>query len=222
MPMDGTYHYWMNGRQVDITETFRITLNDQSDSVIEAERIAPAFDSRIDSQAFYKNGRISHFEIEWQNNGTNAVKYASAHYQFTSDMIIVNRNIDEQAFREMLPMPEVFVVLPLLQIFMGKAILEAFELGHGNRVPVLIPITRDPNDKVQLLALELEIRFVNHIGQEVITVNNEDYSANVFNFAGNSGQDTKFWIAENNILLKHEWQEYPNQAWEARLVNHSQ
>lgn len=217
MPMNGTYHYWMNGRQVDITETFRFFLNERSDSVIEAEHIAPAFDSRIASQAFYKNERISHFEIEWQNNNVNAVKYASAHYQFTSDTIIVDRNIDEQAFRETLPMPEVFVVLPLLQVFIGKAVHETLELGHGNRIPVLTPITRDPNDKVQLLALELDMRSVNHIGHEVIIVNNENFSADIFNFTSNS----KVWIAENDILLKHEWEEHPNQLWEAKLVNYN-
>jgi len=221
MSMNGTYHYWMNGKQADITETFRFTLNEQSDSVTEAERLAPAFDLRIATQAYYKNERISHFEIEWQNNSANAVKYANAHYQFTSDTIIVNRNIDERAFRESLPMPEVFVVLPLLQVFIGKTIREAFELGKGNRVPVLIPITRDPNDKIQLLALELDMRSVSHIGHEVITVNNEDYPADVFSFAGISGQNAKFWVAENNILLKHAWLEHPNQLWEAKLVNYN-
>lgn len=145
--MKGTYHYWMNGTLADITETFRIALNDKTDTVIESERNAPAFNSRIAAQASYQNGRISQFEIEWQNGGADAVQYASAHYQFTEDKILVYRNIDEQAFLETLPTPEVFIILPLLRVFTGKAIRESFELGQGQHLPVLVPNIKDAKDK---------------------------------------------------------------------------
>jgi len=222
----GTYHYWMNGTQADITETFRFISNgtsfgsaqDKPDTVIESERHAPAFNSRIAARASYQNGRITHFDIEWQNDNADAVKFANAHYQFTEDKIIVNRNIDEQAFLETLPMPEVFVVLPLLRVFTGKAIRQTFELGNGQRVPVLVPNIKDPNDNIQLLALELDMRSASHMGQETITLNETEYSADVFNFhGGNHDQTAKFWIDENDILLKYEWQQN-DIFWEVKLV----
>jgi len=210
----------MNGTPTDITETFRITSNDKSDTVIESERNAPAFDSRIAARASYQNGRITHFEIEWQNNNADAVKFASAHYQFTEDKILVNRNIDEQAFLETLPMPEVFIVLPLLRVFIGKAIREAFELGQGQRVPVLIPNIKDPNDNIQLLALELDMRSASHIGQEALMINQTAYNTDVFNFTGgNYDQTAKFWVNENDVLLKYEWQQNPDLFWEVKLTN---
>ena len=45
--MNGTYRYWMNGTQADITETFRITSTGGADTTIEAFRHAEAFGSQI-------------------------------------------------------------------------------------------------------------------------------------------------------------------------------
>ncbi len=208
----------MNGTQADITETFRIFLNDQADTVIESERHAPAFDSRIAAQAFYQNGRISHFEIEWQNGNEGAVKFANAHYQFDTDKIVVTRDIDGKHFLETLPTPEVFVVLPLLRVFTGKAIRETFELGKRQRVPVLVPNIKDAKDNVQLLALELDMRSASHIGQETVSINEAEFAADIFNFTGgNYDQTAKFWVAENDLLLKYEWQQN-DVFWEVKLV----
>jgi len=216
--MQGTYHYWMNGTLSDITETFRIISTPESDTVIESERNAPTFYSRIAVRAVYQNERISHFDIEWQNGNTDAVKFANAHYQFTEDKIIVNRNIDEQAFLETLPTPEVFIVLPLLRVFTGKAIRETFRLGNGQRVPVLVPNIKDAKDKVQLLALELDMRSANHIGQETITINEQEFTVDIFNFTGGKyDQTATFWIAENDLLLQYEWQQN-DIFWEVKLA----
>jgi len=218
--MQGIYHYWMNGTLSDITETFRITINDQSDTVIESERNAPTFNSRIAAKASYQHGRIAQFEIEWQNDNEGAVKFANAHYQFTKNKIIVNRNIDEQAFLETLPMPEVFIVLPLLRVFTGKAIRETFEMGQGIRAPVLVPNIKDPNDKVQLLALELDMRFATAINKETLTIGNKEHQTEIYRFTGGSYDETaKFWVDDNDILLKYEWQQNPDLYWEVKLTS---
>ena len=219
--MQGTYHYWMNGTLSDITETFRIIHNNQSDTVIESERNAPAFNSRIAAKAFYKFRHITHFELEWENGNESAVQFANAHYQFTEDKILVNRNIDEQAFLETLPMPEVCVVLPLLRVFTGRAIRETFELGQGIRAPVLVPNIKDPNDKVQLLALELDMRFATAVSKDAIIIGNKEHETEIYRFTGGSYDETaKFWVDENDILLKYEWQQNPDLFWEVKLVNY--
>jgi len=216
--MQGTYHYWMNGTLSGITETFRINTNDQADTVIESERNAPIFNSRITAKAFYKNGRISHFEIEWENGNEGAVQFANAHYQFTSDTILVTRDIDGGHFLETLPMPEVSVVFPLLRVYTGRTIRETFELGKGIRVPVLVPNIKDPNDKVQLLALELDMRFATVITQDTVSVGDKEHQAQTYRFTGGSYDETaKFWIDENDILLKYEWQQ-DDIFWEVKLV----
>ena len=217
--MQGTYHYWMNGTLSGITETFRINTNDQADTVIESERNAPIFNSRIAAKAFYKNGHISHFEIEWENGNEGAVQFANAHYQFTSDTILVTRDIDGGHFLETLPMPEVSVVFPLLRVFTGRTIRETFELGKGIRVPVLVPNIKDPNDKVQLLALELDMRFATAITQDTVSIDNKEHQAQTYRFTGGSYDETaKFWIDENDILLKYEWQQ-DDIFWEVKLTN---
>ena len=209
----------MNGTLADITETFRIFINDQADTVIESERHAPAFKSRIAAKALYQNERISHFEIEWENRNKDAVQFANAHYQFTSSEILVTRDIDGGHFLETLPMPEVSVVLPLLRVFTGRAIRETFELGKGIHVPVLVPNIKDPTDNVQLLALELDMRFATVITNDFITIGDKDYQANTYRFTGGSYDETaKFWVDENDILLKYEWQQNPDLFWEVKLV----
>jgi len=209
----------MNGRQADITETFRFISDGTTDTVIESERHAQVFDSRIAVRAVYTREHISHFEVEWQNGNTDAVKFASAHYQFTADKIIVHRNIDEQAFLETLPMPEVFIVLPLLRIFTGKAIREAYALGRGDWVPILVPNIQDPSDNVQLLALELSLRSVTYLGRDKLVINNEEHTVDVFNFIGRNYDHTaKFWVNENDILLQYHWQQ-GDVFWEVKLTN---
>jgi hypothetical protein len=209
----------MNGELSDIAETFRIFSNDQSDTVIESERNAPTFNSRISTQAIYKSRRISHFEIEWENRNEGAVQFANAHYQFTVDKILVTRDIDGMHFSEKLPTPEVFTILPLLRVYTGRAIRETFELGKGQSAPVLVPNIQEPNDNVQLLALELDMRSANQLEQEKLTINDTEYASTIFSFTGgNYDQTAKFWVDKNDILLKYEWQQNPDLFWEVKLV----
>jgi len=217
--MQGIYHYWMNGTLTDITETFRIISTPKSGTVIESERNAPTFNSRIAAKAFYTNGNITHFELEWENGNESAVQFANAHYQFTTDEILVTRDIDGGHFLETLPMPEVCVVLPLLRVFTGRAIRETFELGQGVRAPVLVPNIKDPNDKVQLLALELDMRFATAINKDTLPIGNKKHQAEIYRFTGGSYDETaKFWVDQNDILLKYEWQQTPDLFWEVKLV----
>ncbi|MDX1377973.1 MAG: hypothetical protein R3307_03920 [Anaerolineales bacterium] len=217
--MKGTYRYWMNRTQTDIIETFRVISTSKADTVIESERHAPAFNSRIAAKASYKNGHIHHFEIEWENSSADAVQFANAHYQFTENEILVSRDIDGGHFLETLPRPEIFTVYPILRVFTGRAIRETYELGRGIRVPVLVPNIKDPNDKVQLLALELDMRFATVITQDKVSIDNKDHQTQIYRFTGGRYDETaKFWVDENDILLKYEWQQNPDLFWEVKLV----
>lgn len=218
MITSGKYHYWMNGTQADITESFRIFSNGTADTVIESFRHAETFGSRINVIAHYTEHRLTRFNVEWENKNPNAVQFANAHYQFIENKIIVNRNIDEQAFLETLPMPEIFTVLPLLRVFTGKAIRQSFALGNGVRIPVLVPNIKNPNDNVQLLTLELDLRSATKLESETITIADKKHQADLFNFhGGNYDQSAKFWIDEHDLLLKYEWQQ-GDVFWEVKLT----
>jgi len=218
--VNGTYHYWMNGTQADITESFRIDSTDKPATVIESSRHADAFDSHIKVIAHYQLNHLTHFDVEWQNGNANAVQFASAHYQFEENEIHVYRNLDGREFQERLPKPQAFTALPLLRVFTGKAIRETYALGHGGRIPVLVPNIKDPNDTVQLLALELSLRSVTHLGREMLTVNEQEFFADIFNFfGGNYDQSAKFWVDEDDLLLKYEWQQN-DVFWEVKLINY--
>ena len=108
--------------------------------------------------------------------------------------------------------------LPLLRIFTGKAIRKTHELGHGGRIPVLVPTIKNPNDTVQLLALELDLRSAVKLASENITIAEKEHQADIFNFfGGNYDQSAEFWVDENNILLKYEWQQ-DEVFWEVKLA----
>lgn len=217
--LSGKYNYWMNGTRSDITESFRIFTTPEADTVIESDRRAETFGSHIKVTAHYRSNIITHFDVEWQNDSPNAVKFANAHYQFAENEILVHRNVDGQEFHERLPKPQSFTVLPLLRVFTGRAIRQTYSLGPEQRIPVLVPNIKDPTDKVQLLALELSPRSAVHLGQETITIEETEYPADVFNFTGgNYDQTAKFWVAENDVLLKYEWQQSPELFWEVKLT----
>ena len=216
--MNGTYHYWANGIQADITETFRLTSNGTVDTVIESKRYAGAFGSHIRVLAVYNKRELTYFDVEWQNKSQNAVQYANAHYQFEEKEILIHRNIDGQEFQEQLPTPERFTVLPLLRIFTGKAIRETCTLGNGQKFPVLVPNIQEPSDKVQLLALESSLRSASHLGRETLAINNEEHTADVFNFTGGNYDHTaKFWVNKNDILLQYQWKQ-GDTFWEVKLA----
>jgi len=207
----------MNSTQTDITESFRIISDGTTDTVIESERHTETFGSHIRVSAVYKRKKLTQFNIEWRNKNQDAVQYANAHYQFEEKEILVHRSIDEQKFHECLPIPERFTVLPLLRIFTGKAIREAYALGRGNWVAVLVPNIQDPSDHVQLLALELSLRSVTYLGRDILVVNAEEHLADVFNFiGGNYDRTAKFWVNENTLLLKYQWQQ-GDTFWEVKL-----
>jgi hypothetical protein len=220
MNVNGTYHYWTNGAQSDITESFRLFTTPELATVIESIRHAASFGSHIKVIAHYKENQLKHFEVEWQNINADAVKFATAHYQFEATEIHVHRNLDGREFHERLPKPQIFTVLPLLRVFTGKAIREVYALGHGQPIPVLVPNIKDPTDAVQLLALELSLRSAVHLGKETLTINHTQHPADLFNFhGGNYDQSAKFWVGENDILLKYEWQQ-GDVFWEVKLVNY--
>jgi len=214
----GTYHYWINGTKADITETFRFTSNGTAGTVIESERHAETFGAYIHVSAVYNGKKLTHFNVEWQNKNQNAVQHANAHYQFEETEILVHRNIDGQEFHERIPIPERFTTLPLLRIFTGKAIRETYIIGHGDIVPVLVPNIQDPNDKVKLLALESSLRSATYLGRDTFVINNEEHTADIFNFTGGNYDHTaKFWVNKNDILLKYQWQQ-GDTFWEVKLV----
>lgn len=218
--MNGTYHYWMNGTQTDITESFRITTTPEFDTVIEAFRHAETFGSHIKVSAHYTDNQLAHFDVEWRNTNADAVKFASAHYQFDRNMIHVHRNLDGREFHEHLPKPQVFTVLPLLRIFTGKAIRAVCQLGNGGRIPVLVPNIKNPSDSVQLLALELDLRSATYLGTETLIINEVEHPADLLNFhGGNYDQTAKFWVDAHDILLKYEWQQ-GDVFWEVKLTQY--
>jgi len=220
MTTSGTYHYWINGTQSDIAESFRLFTTPELVTVIESDRHAETFGSHIKVTAHYTENQLAHFDVEWQNTNADAVKFANAHYQFDSNEINVRRNLDGREFHERLPKPQTFTVLPLLRIFTGTAIRKTFELGHGGRIPVLVPNIKNPNDTVQLLALELSPRSVTHLGNETLTINEVKYPADIFNFhGGNYDHSAKFWIDENDLLLKYTWQQ-GDVFWEVKLTQY--
>lgn len=208
----------MNGTPADTTESFRLITDGKPDTVVESDRHADAFDLHIHVSAGYHRNRLDHFNVTWQNNNPDAVRFANAHYQFDSKEILVHRALDGRDFHERLPRPERFIVLPLLQIFTGKAVREAYSLSRGGQVVILIPNIKDPNDHVQLLTLELSLCPVTYLGRDTMIVNDEAFTADVFNFTGGDYDRTaKFWVDENNLLLKYEWQQNDN-VWVVRLV----
>jgi len=63
------------------------------------------------------------------------------------------------------------------------------------------------------------MRSASHIGQEIITLNETEHTADLFNFTGgNYDQTAKFWVAENNLLLQYKWQQN-DIFWEVKLTN---
>jgi hypothetical protein len=59
---------------------------------------------------------------------------------------------------------------------------------------------------------------VTHLGKETLTIDDTQHPTDVFNFhGGNYDLSAKFWVGENDLLLKYEWQQ-GDVFWEVKLV----
>jgi len=130
----GIYQHLLNGVQAGITEIFRFTTDGRSDTVIESDHHADASGPHIHVSMGYRRNQLACFDATWQNNKLGGVPFANTLYQFDSKEILIRRTLGGHNFHERLPKPERFVALPLLHIFTGKAVREAYSLSRGGQV----------------------------------------------------------------------------------------
>lgn len=198
----GSYTYLRNGEPAGVSETWAVYGGPNGTVYTQAERQAPDYGSTITVGAWAEAGKISQFMVEWKNTSPEAVALAQAHYTITERHIEVERSINNSPFySRQLPTPPNLVVSPLLRCFQGPAIKQVAELGHGERVPVLVPWIHDPRNTELLLSPQLDSRSAKLLNTE----NDLDIYAYV---GGNYDDAARFWLNADGQMVKYELGEW--------------
>lgn len=198
----GSYAYFRNGEPAGVNETWAIYGLLDGAQFTRSARHAPSFGSTITVEAWANADGITRFTVEWENTTPQAVPHASAVYTITTAEITVARTVNGVTQAPIqLPTPANLVISPLLRCFQGPAIKQVAELGHGERVPVLVPWIHNPINAELLLTPQLDLRSARKL--------NSENGLDCFEYVGGNYDDAaRFWLNADDQMVKYTFGEW--------------
>jgi hypothetical protein len=211
----GRYHYLLDGDPAPIEEHWSRKARAGGGWFIRSVRNAG--DIALTVNAECESGLVLQCNVEWKASGQLPI---SAFYRLEEDGVSVIRQCgDEVTERDMFPADgegRLPLMLPLLRIFTGSVISRL--LNDGERA-VLVPSIVDPQDHASLLNPRLGNRAaaIVQAGQQA-QLFGRDYKCQLCAFTGEQyGDDSQFWIGEDETLLRYVWPQPGVGTWDVRL-----
>ncbi|MEP1472647.1 MAG: hypothetical protein ABJK20_16335 [Halieaceae bacterium] len=211
----GRYHYLLDGEPAPIDEHWSRTPRAGGGWFVRS--IRNAGDITLTVNAECEAGLVLQCNIEWIAGEQSPVR---AFYRLEEDGVSVIRQCgDEVAEHDMLAADgegRLPLVLPLLRIFTGSVISRL--LDDGERA-VLVPSIIDPEDRAALLRPRLGNRAAAIVqsGEEQQLFGRQ-YKCQRCTFTGDQyGEDSQFWLSEDETLLRYVWPQPGVGTWDIRL-----
>jgi hypothetical protein len=92
-------------------------------------------------------------------------------------------------------------------------------LAMGGQGAVLLPFIGDPADEERLLRPQVSQRQAKVLEKDVeLTLGGTDFRCRVCEYVGDQyAPGTRFWLAEDDLLVRYQWQQAQDQQWEVML-----
>jgi hypothetical protein len=209
---NGQYRYFRNGVLMAITEqwTARTTATSRH---IKAERFAGDIRISVDSEEDADGFR--HCRVDWQQQRPQGMLEIVAEYDLQQQSLALSCN-GAQRRLPLEPPAGQAVFSPLMRIYTGWTIRAL--LDKGGNASVLVPWIRDPSCEQQLLTPLYSERQAQPRGEAVINIAGHHHSAREFEYSGGEyAVGTRFWLDENDLLLRYRWQQDDANEWEVVL-----
>lgn len=212
----GVYRYELNGEPQDIIEHWRSETQPDGGLLINSTRIVPGLELQVEAVAV--QGEVSRCELRWLAPTQPAL---IAQYHFEDGGLVVSRTDgDASKVRRQLAIDMIHpapLLSPLLRVFAGPLITRL--LKDGGRGSVVVPFIGDPTAREELLLPRISERSARVLeSQSELTLAGARFTCRCCEYQGDQyGPGTRFWLGEDDLLLRYRWEQSPQQHWNVWL-----
>ena len=109
-----------------------------------------------------------------------------------------------------------------MRIYAGPLIARL--LAMGGQGAVLLPFIGDPADEERLLRPQVSQRQASVLENDVeLQLGGADFRCRVCEYSGDQyAPGTRFWLAEDDLLVRYRWQQAQDQQWDVWLQRSAQ
>jgi hypothetical protein len=215
--LSGSYQYSLNGKPTEVRETWSLEGDLPGECRITSTRAASGIN--ISVTALVLHGAVQNFSVQWC---TGSAENISAHYELRGDRPIVTRrgmgDTEEEKIEVAVEtLNQAPLLFPLMRIFTGPLIARL--LAHDSGGTIVLPDINDPADELKLLTPLVSERSAKLVGEELIaaTDGEEQLCRRCEYSGGQYTADSHFWLADDNLLERYQWQQSIDLFWDVRL-----
>jgi hypothetical protein len=211
----GVYHYLLNGQATQIREHWQRHRQATGEWLVSSGRSAPGVN--IEVEARMTEGLITLFEVIWQADDRPELR---AHYTAQDGAVEVVRTEGAVTERELASLGSskaAALLSPLMRIYAGPLIARL--LVMGGQGAVVLPFIGDPADQDRLLRPQVSQRQARVLENDVeLSLGGADFRCRVCEYSGDQyAPGTRFWLAEDDLLVRYQWQQAQGQQWDVWL-----
>jgi hypothetical protein len=217
----GIYHYLLNGEPTGIEERWQRHRQPSGQWLVNSSRRARGNHMEVD--AWMDAGRVNRFELSWSPDEGEPVR---AGYHLDDGAVKVRRHVgglDPQEHEVNFPTATGAPLLsPLMRVFAGPVIARLLEAGGQGTV--VVPSVDQPAATDSFLQPRVSTRRARLLetGVEVPALG-DNWSGPIqgcrlCEYQGDQyGPEARFWLAEDDMLVRYQWRQSPTELWDVRL-----
>jgi hypothetical protein len=211
----GVYHYLLNGQATQIREHWQRHRQATGEWLVTSGRSAPGVN--IDVEARVTGGLVTQFEVLWQADDRPELR---AHYTVQNNAVEVVRTNGAVTERELVSSGSskaAALLSPLMRIHAGPVIARL--LAMGGQGEVVLPFIGDSADEERLLRPQVSQRQARVLENDVeLSLGGAEFRCRVCEYVGDQyAAGTRFWLAEDDLLVRYQWQQAQDQQWDVWL-----
>ena len=212
----GVYHYSLNGESTAVRERWQRRRHASGQWLVTSTRTAPGVEIAVEARV--ADGVVMSFEIGWLAQGKSELRWE---YRLAPDRVLADCSAgDAPLRREEVAFPagsKIALLSPLMRIFAGPLIARL--LDNGGRGAVVLPYIADPTAQSRLLQPVLSDREARVLESDLeLELPGGRFRCRRCEYLGDQyGPGSEFWLAEDELLVRYQWQQSPDQHWDVWL-----
>jgi hypothetical protein len=211
----GVYHYRLNGQATQVREHWQRHRQAMGEWLVTSGRSAPGVN--IEVEARMTEGLVTQFEVLWQADDRPERR---AHYTAQDNAVEVVRTEGTVTERELVSLRSskaAPLLSPLMRIYAGPVIARLLVMGGQGEV--VLPFIGDPADEERLLRPQVSQRQARVLENDVeLSLGGAEFRCRVCEYSGDQyAPGTRFWLAEDDLLVRYQWQQAQDQQWDVWL-----
>jgi hypothetical protein len=212
--VSGGYRYLLNGEAAAVTETWRRWQLPSGEERVSSVRRAPGVEIQV--EAGVENGLVQACEIQWHADAISI----QAEYSLREGELQFLRQQEGNPVERETSVPGdggLLLLFPLMRIFTGPLIARL--LDGGGRGTVIVPEIGQADDSDGLLKPRVSQREARVLEAHTeLMVDGLAVSCCLCEYTGDQyGAGSRFWLGEDETLLRYQWQQAPDQCWDVWL-----